>query len=128
MKEIKDLARESDLNDTIASLTQEKMGYAENIDALDVLIDAKQKGLSIDQLDAKTQEKISGLQYLSVEELTIMRQQQQGYVDAVIQELGLTEEQLNKYKRLRKAMSEADKTWESVMGQTRQTLSDIKGA
>ena len=128
LKEIKDLARESDLNDAIASLTQEKMGYAENIDALDVLIDAKQKGLSIDQLDAKTQEKISGLQYLSVEELTILRQQQQGYIDAVISELGLTEEQLNKYKRLRKTMSEADKTWESVMGQTRQTLSDIKGA
>ena len=128
LKEIEGLSRESDLNDTIASLTQEKMGYAENIDALDVLINIKQKGLSIDQLDAKTQEKISGLQHLSVEELTIMRQQQQGYIDSVIAELGLTEEQLNKYKRLRKAMSEAQETWNSVMGQTRQTLSDIKGA
>jgi hypothetical protein len=128
MEAIKGLVSESDLNNYMAQLTEQRFDTQENIDALDILINAKQKGLDIDQLDERTKARINGLEYETLDALMQIRKEQEGYMDDILKEQGWTEEQINKYKRLRKAMDAANDTWKGVMSNTKQTLSDIKGA
>lgn len=128
MQAVKGLASETDLNNLMISLSQQKEGYQSQIDDLDMIISMKEKGMKFDTLDAETLDRVGSLLNLSNDELSVRRMEQEAYLEGIMEEMGFTEEQINKYKRLRKAMSEAEKTWESVMGDTKSTLSDIKGA
>lgn len=128
MKDIEGLASESDLNNIMLSLSQQKDGYQSQIDDLDLILSMKEKGIKFDTLDAQTLDRVSSLINLSNEELAVRRMEQQELLDGIMEEMGFTEEQINKYKRLRKAMSEAQNTWKSVMSETKNTLTNIKGA
>lgn len=128
MQAVKGLASETDLNNIMLSLSQQKEGYQSQIDDLDMIISMKEKGMKFDALDAKTLDRVSSLLNLSNDELSVRRMEQEAYLEGIMEEMGFTEEQINLYKRLRKAMSEAEKTWEGVMSETKSTLSDIKGA
>jgi chromosome segregation ATPase len=79
-------------------------------------------------LDEETRRRINGLEYESIDALMQIRRGQEEYIDSILAEQGWTEEQINKYKRLRKAMDAANNTWKGVMSNAKQTLSDIKGA
>lgn len=128
MKDIEGLASETELNNIILSLTQQKEGYQSEIDDLDMILSMKEKGLKEDTLDADTLARVNDLLGLSNEELASMRTEKQEMLDKVLMEMGLTESQIYLYKRLRKAMSEAQNTWKSVMSETKSTLSNIKSA
>ena len=128
MQAIKGLASESKLNETMLGLTGRKEETQQAIDDIDVMLSMIEKGIKYDTLDAKKQEELAEYRKLSKEELLAMRKEQEAMLDDIMVEMGLTEGQINLYKRLRKAMSEADNTWQSVMSSTRQALSDIKGA
>lgn len=125
---IKGLASEDDLNNYMTNLTEEKLDAQSTLDAIDVLISAKEKGLSIDKLDEETKKRINGLEYESVEALMQIRKGQEEYIKSILAEQGWTEEQISYYIRLRKAMAAADDTWKGIMSSTKSTLSDIKGA
>lgn len=128
MQAIKGLASESELNETMLGLTGRKEETQQVIDDIDVMLSMIEKGIKYDTLDAKKQEELAEYRKLSKEELLAMRKEQEAMLDDIMAEMGLTEGQINLYKRLRKAMSEADNTWKSVMSSTKQALSDIKGA
>lgn len=128
MKDIEGLASETELNNIILSLTQQKEGYQSQIDDLDLILSMKEKGLKEDTLDADTLARVNDLLGLSNEELASMRTEKHEMLDEVLIEMGLTESQIYLYKRLRKAMSEAQNTWKSVMSETKSTLSNIKSA
>ena len=128
MQAIKGLASESKLNETMLGLTGRKEETQQVIDDIDVMLSMIEKGIKYDTLDAKKQEELAEYRKLSKEELLAMRKEQEAMLDDIMAEMGLTEGQINLYKRLRKALSEADNTWKSVMSSTKQALSDIKGA
>lgn len=128
MEAIKGLASESELNEMMLGLTEQKENAQQVIDDIDVILSMREKGIKYDDLDAKKQKELAEYRDMSKEELLAMRKEQEAMLDGIMAEMGLTEKQINLYKRLRKAMTEADNTWKSVMSSTRQVLSDIKGA
>lgn len=128
MQAIKGLASESELNEVMLGLTESREASQQTIDDIDVILSMREKGIKYDDIDAKRQKELAEYRDMSKEELLEMRKEQEAMLDDIMKEMGLTEAQINLYKRLRKAMSEADKTWNGIMSDTKNVLSNIKGA